>query len=96
MSGTATYYTQAFSPLPGRCFRLVSRGNEGGGPTHCPEPPTWRGTFRARNGRRYTLEACEGHLPRGTSPGRRRVAEPEGRARRVVYRGLSSVDFSPK
>ena len=41
MSGTAPYYTQAFSPLPGRCFRLVS-GGEGGGPTHCPEPPVWR------------------------------------------------------
>ena len=41
MSGTALYDTQAFSPLPGRCFRLVS-GGEGGGPTHCPEPPVWR------------------------------------------------------
>jgi hypothetical protein len=41
MSGTAPYDTQAFSPLPGRCFRLVS-GGEGGGPTHCPEPPVWR------------------------------------------------------
>ena len=38
MSGTAPYYTQAFSPLPDRCFRLVS-GGEGGGPTHCPKPP---------------------------------------------------------
>jgi len=42
MSGTAPSYTQAFSPLPGRCFRLVSGGG-GGGPTHCPEPPVWRG-----------------------------------------------------
>jgi hypothetical protein len=32
--------------MSGRCFRLVS-GGEGGGPTHCPEPPVWRGTFRA-------------------------------------------------
>jgi hypothetical protein len=62
MSGTAPYYTQAFSPLPDRCFRLVS-GGEGGGPTHCPESPVWRGTFRARNGRRYRVEACEGHRP---------------------------------
>jgi hypothetical protein len=46
MSGTAPYDTQAFSPLPGRCFCLVS-GGEGGGPTHCPEPPVWRGPFRA-------------------------------------------------
>jgi hypothetical protein len=40
MSGTALYDTQAFSPLPGRSFRLVS-GGEGGGPTHCPDPPVW-------------------------------------------------------
>ena len=26
MSGTAPYYTQAFSPLPDRCFRVVSSG----------------------------------------------------------------------
>ena len=38
MSGTAPYYTQAFSPLPDRCYCLVS-GGEGGGPTDCPEPP---------------------------------------------------------
>jgi hypothetical protein len=30
---SAPYYAQAFSPLPGRCFRLVTRGGEGG-PTH--------------------------------------------------------------
>ena len=33
----APYYAKAFSPLPGRCFRLVARPGEGG-PTHCPEP----------------------------------------------------------
>jgi hypothetical protein len=59
MSGTAPYYTQAFSPLPERCFRVVS-GGEGGGPTHCPEPPSSGG---APNGRRYRVEACEGHRP---------------------------------
>jgi hypothetical protein len=63
MSGTAPYYTQALSPLPGRGFRLVS-GGEGGGPTHCPEPPVWRGRFRTPSGRRYRVEACEGHRPR--------------------------------
>jgi len=57
------YYAEVFAPMPGRCFRMVSRGSEGGGPTHCPEPPTWRGTFRAPNGRRYRVEACEGHQP---------------------------------
>lgn len=48
---TAPYYAQAFSPLPSRCFRLVARDGEGG-PTHCPKPPTWRGPWRAPNGRR--------------------------------------------
>jgi hypothetical protein len=62
MSGTAPYYTQAFSPLPGRCFRLVSGGE--GGPTHCPEPPVWRGPSVPPNGRRYRVGACEGHRPR--------------------------------
>ena len=62
MSGTAPYYTQAFLPLPGRGFRLVS-GGEGGGPTYCPEPPVWRGSWRAPNGRRYRIDACEGHRP---------------------------------
>ena len=61
-AGAAPYYAQAFSPMPGRCFRLVAHGGEGG-PTHCPEPPTWRGPFRAPNGRRYRVEACEGHRP---------------------------------
>jgi hypothetical protein len=60
--GTAPYYAEVFAPMPGRCLCMVS-GGEGGGPTHCPEPPTWRGTFRARNGHRYTVEACEGHRP---------------------------------
>jgi hypothetical protein len=63
MSGTAPYYMQAFSPLPGRGFRLIF-GREGGGPTHCPEPPVWRGPFHTPNGRRYRVDACEGHRPR--------------------------------
>ena len=27
----------------------------------CPEPVAWRGSGRAPNGRRYRIEACEGH-----------------------------------
>jgi hypothetical protein len=61
-TGTAPYYAEAFFPMPGRCFRLIARAGEGG-PTHCPEPPTWRGSWRAPNGRRYRVEACEGHRP---------------------------------
>ena len=45
-TGTAPYYAEAFYPMPGRCFRLIARAGEGG-PTHCPEPPTWRGSWRA-------------------------------------------------
>jgi|RhiMetdeSRZDD1v2_1073273.scaffolds.fasta_scaffold07571_3 hypothetical protein len=62
MSGTAPYYTQAFSPLPDRCFRLVASQSEAG-PAYCPEPVAWRGSWRAPNGRRYRVEACEGHRP---------------------------------
>jgi hypothetical protein len=55
----APYYAEAFSPLPGR---LVAH-HGGAGPTHCPEPATWRGSWRAPNGRRYLVEVCEGHRP---------------------------------
>jgi hypothetical protein len=59
----APYYAEAFSPLPGRCFRMVTRQGGGAGPTHCPQPVVWRGSWRAPNGRRYRIEACEGHRP---------------------------------
>jgi hypothetical protein len=55
------HYAEAFSPIAGRCFRLVSRQDQQAGPVHCPEPPRWRGTFRAKDGRRYSVEACDGH-----------------------------------
>ena len=58
----APYYAEAFSPLPGRCFRMVAHHGEAG-PAHCPEPVTWRGSWRAPSGRRYRIEACEGHRP---------------------------------
>jgi hypothetical protein len=62
----APYYAQAFSPLAGRCFRLVDQPQ--GGPKHCPRPPAWHGSFRARGGRRYLVEACEGHRPTPEPP----------------------------
>lgn len=58
----AAYYAEAFSPLPGRCFHLVASPGEAG-PTHCPEWVAWRGSWRAPNGRRYRIEACEGCRP---------------------------------
>jgi hypothetical protein len=54
------YYAESFAPMEGRCFRMVSRTFEGG-PIHCPKPAAWRGSFYARDGRRYTVDACEGH-----------------------------------
>jgi hypothetical protein len=54
------YYAEAFAPMEGRCFRMVSRSREGG-PIHCPERAAWRGSFRACDGRRYTVDACDGH-----------------------------------
>jgi AAA ATPase-like protein len=49
------YYAEAFAPLAGRCFRLVSRVDRQAGPDHCPKPPTWRGRFRAKDGRWYIV-----------------------------------------
>jgi hypothetical protein len=57
----APHYAEAFSPIAGRCFRFLSRGDQEAGPIHCPELPRWRGTFRAKDGRRYAVEACDGH-----------------------------------
>jgi hypothetical protein len=58
----APYYAEAFSPLPSRCFRMVADHGEGG-PRHCPELVAWGGLWRAPNGRRYRVEACERHRP---------------------------------
>jgi hypothetical protein len=69
---TSPYYAEAFSPLPGRCFRLVTRPGGEGGPVHCPEP-TWRGSWRAPNGRRYRVAACEGHRPPAASAAKKRA-----------------------
>jgi hypothetical protein len=41
---------------------LVARHGEAG-PMHCPEPVAWRGSWQGPNGRRYRIEACEGHRP---------------------------------
>ena len=61
----APYYAEAFLPLLGRCFRLVASQDEAG-PGHCPGPVVWRGSWRAPDGRRYRIEACEGHRPAPT------------------------------
>jgi hypothetical protein len=58
---TAPYHAEALSVMPGRCFRMVSGSAGEAGPTHCPDTPGWRGRFQARDGRWYTVDACNGH-----------------------------------
>jgi len=78
----ALYYVEAFSPLPGRCFRLVAHHGEAWR-THCPEPVAWRGSWRAPNGRRYRIEACEGNRP----PSAERMGAAALASRRAVPAG---------
>ena len=78
----APYYAEAFSPLPGRCFRMVAHHGESRADA-LPRAGGWRGSWRAPNGRRYRVKACEGHRPppvEGGSPDR--LASP-----RVVAAG---------
>ena len=63
MSGTASHYTQAFSPLPDRCLCLVS-GGEGGGPTPLPGAARLAGLLPRAHGRRFRVGVREGHRPR--------------------------------
>lgn len=51
--------------LPG-CFRMVS--GAGGGPTHCPAPVRWAGTFEFGNGEVWRAMACDGHHHGLTDP----------------------------
>jgi hypothetical protein len=55
----APHYAEAFAPRPDGCFRLIS--DHASRPEHCPEPPTWSGTFHDATGRGWTVQACEGH-----------------------------------
>jgi hypothetical protein len=52
----APYYAEAFSPRPGRCFRLATQDGQGG-PMHCPQSLVWRCTFRARDASTARREA---------------------------------------
>jgi hypothetical protein len=55
----------AFSPQPGRCFRMVqSRQLQA---THCYEPPAWKGIWCDRTGRSWYVEACREHALKVTS-----------------------------
>ncbi len=55
----------AFSPQPGRCFRMVqSRQLQA---DHCRGVPAWKGVWRDRAGRSWYVEACREHAPKVTS-----------------------------
>ncbi len=53
------HYGDAFSVMEGRCFRFVHSGV--GYAQHCPDPIVARGTFIDLTGRKWTVDACEGH-----------------------------------
>ncbi len=56
---TSDHYAEAFSTLPGRCFRLVHTGT--GHAQHCPEAVTRSGEFTDNVGGCWTVDACAGH-----------------------------------
>jgi hypothetical protein len=88
------YYAEAFSPYPAAASAW-SPTTARPAPTQCPNPVGWRGSWRAPNGRRYRIEACEGHWPRAAAPllslaagrrGGRRDAGTPGRLATRPYR----------
>ena len=56
---------EAFSPLPGRRFRMVqSRQLQA---DHCRGEPAWKGIWTDRKRSRWYVEACRDHTPKVTS-----------------------------
>jgi len=57
------HYAEAFCPLVGRCFRLVTSGRPGSerSPHHCHTPVASFGRFRDAQGRLHDVEACSVH-----------------------------------
>jgi hypothetical protein len=53
------HYAEAFSVIPGQCFRFVHNGV--GHASHCEEPIVRGGRFTDGNGKRWTVEACAEH-----------------------------------
>ncbi len=68
----AEHYAKAFAIRDG-CFRLVA--DKAGRPEHCPEPPLWVGTYQDGQGRRNTVQACDGH--RGGFVNARRIDDTQ-------------------
>jgi hypothetical protein len=57
----ASHYAQAFTVMPGRCFRMISKPTAHGQPDHCPAPVVYHGVFVDGTGRRWEVDACSGH-----------------------------------
>jgi len=55
----------AFSPQPGRCFRVVYSHQLQA--THCRQEPAWKGQWRDPKGGTWYVEACRQHAPKLTS-----------------------------
>jgi hypothetical protein len=45
----APYYAEAFSPLPGRCFRLIGPPSDAPTSAARSQPVAWRGSSQAPN-----------------------------------------------
>jgi len=57
------HYAEAFTLLPGRCFRMVTdpEPRRQGQPTHCDAAVVWRGRFRTGGEDVYGVDACDEH-----------------------------------
>ena len=52
----------AFSPRPGRCFRMVYSHQLQA--DHCRQPPAWKGQWQDVKGHCWYVEACREHAPK--------------------------------
>ncbi len=57
------HYAEAFSTIPGQCFRFVSSAVPGahGRPHHCVLPIALRGTFVDAAGKEHPVSSCLDH-----------------------------------
>ncbi len=55
----ADHYAEAFSTMPGRCFRFTHAGT--GHAEHCSNPVVCTGRFTDGNGTTWTVDACADH-----------------------------------
>lgn len=59
-------YADAFTADgPARCWRHTTSDGRHGAPTRCPNPVDWAGWYDTRNGTRYRVWSCDGHLDGG-------------------------------